>query len=107
MKSDEKKYNLFPCAVISMFGVMLGALGITGLIVPATIEILELLPNNWGIPPIVFVIVCRGGLMAIPAGLVTVWLITVYRSRRNRAEHLSKQRKLDMLLDTNDEQSQE
>lgn len=106
MKSDEKKYNLFPCAVISVFGAILGALGLTGLIVPATVGILELLPNNWGIPPIVFVMVCRGGLMAIPAGLVMAWLITVYRSRRNRAGHLSKQRKLDMLLDTNDERSQ-
>ena len=95
MTRPKRKYNLATCGILSVIGAFFGALVISGLIFPFTAYILDLLPSgNWGIPPEIFTVVCRGGLLLVPIALLVIWLVTS-RPHISREKQLKKRAKLD------------
>ena len=103
MKS-QRKYNVVPCLIWSLITAVLGALVISGLFVPLTVYLLDLLPSgNWGIPPQVFAVGCQGLLLGVPAVLFVVWFVRRRkRAGETKSQQLEKRARLDALMGKDD-----
>ena len=63
MEEPERKYNVRAWVIIFVIGSLVGATVVSGLIVHLSIWFLDLSLSrgNWGIPPLVFQVVCPMG----------------------------------------------
>jgi hypothetical protein len=66
MEEPERKYNLVGCLIISLMGAIVGALGISGLIYPVFVYLIELLPGGPWISSDASTIICRGAMVLLP-----------------------------------------
>lgn len=92
MEESERKYNLLGCLIISLIGAIVGALGISGLIYPVVVSLIDLLPGGPWISPDASRIICRGAMVLIPLLVLVVgFFLTRSRfSKKHRQEKLAR-----------------
>jgi hypothetical protein len=100
LQPPETNYNLFSCFIIGLIGAILGALAISGLIIPVFVYLLNLLPQeSLGIPREVSSIVCGGAFWFVILFIPARWGIQQIRHLVSSKQARQKQDEFDDYLD--------
>ena len=94
MKPPGRNYNLLSCVIISLIGSFFGALAVSGLIIPVSAYLWDLLPKgDLGIPNQLSSVVCSGAFWLVVLFIPATWgirtglrMLKRYQSRRQRAD---------------------
>ena len=89
-----RNYNLLSCLIISLIGSFFGALAVSGLIIPVSLYLWDLLPKgDLGVPTQLSSVVCSGAFWLVVLFIPAIWgfrslsnLIKRYKNRRQRAD---------------------